>query len=281
MMRATEITRAWTRSHQVVSPGRNADKHDRGVVLVIGGSRSVPGAAILAGMGALRTGAGVLQFAVPTRIAIPVGLAMPESLVASMPRRQGAAPKQARDADAVVVGCGMSAAAASGRLVRSLVKALHADATLVVDAAAIDVLREDPEILLPLGGRAVITPHAGEMASVLDLEKEEIEREPRRVAQHAAERFQCVVALKGPETWIASPGGALYRYRGGGIGLGTSGSGDVLAGVVAGFAARGCSAEMGAAWGVWAHGEAGRRLARRVGRMGFMAREIADAVRAS
>ncbi|MDB4912754.1 MAG: hypothetical protein JWM95_398 [Gemmatimonadetes bacterium] len=117
------------------------------------------------------------------------------------------------------------------------------------------------------------------MATLLDVDKSDVEREPWNVARTAADRFHCVVALKGPETWIASPTGTLRRYRGGGVGLGTSGSGDVLAGVIAAFVARGCPPDIAAAWGVFAHGEAGRRLSRRIGTMGFMAREIAHEIR--
>lgn len=281
MIRATAITGRWIERHTIPLPGAHADKHDRGNVLVVAGSKSVPGAVILAGTGVLRAGAGVLQFAVPAGIATAIGVAMPESLVVGLSRTHGPVPPQAAKADAVLVGCGMSAKAPVARLVRGLCNVLDAGATLVIDAAAIDVLRDRPDMLLPLGGRAILTPHSGEMASLLDIEKHDVEREPWHVATLAAERFHCVVALKGSETWIAAPEGALYRYRGGGIGLGTSGSGDVLAGVIAGMAARGCSPAIAAARGVWAHGEAGRRLSRRIGKMGFMAREIADEVRAT
>ena len=94
----------------------------------------------------------------------------------------------------------------------------------------------------------------------------------------AAERFGVVVALKGAESWIATPDGALLRYDGGDVGLATSGSGDTLAGVVSGFAARGADALTAAAWGVFVHGAAGRVLARRMGRVGFLARELLDEI---
>jgi ADP-dependent NAD(P)H-hydrate dehydratase len=83
-----------------------------------------------------------------------------------------------------------------------------------------------------------------------------------------------VVALKGATTHIADPDGALYRYNKGNVGLAASGSGDTLAGAIAGLAARGASPAQAAAWGVYLHGEAGNRLAQRISPIGFLAREL-------
>jgi NAD(P)H-hydrate repair Nnr-like enzyme with NAD(P)H-hydrate dehydratase domain len=116
------------------------------------------------------------------------------------------------------------------------------------------------------------------MASLLGIPKERIEREPAAVAIDAARRFGAVVALKGAESWIATPDGPLYHYTGGTVGLATSGSGDTLAGVIAGLAARGASPTTAAVWGVYLHGAAGRALARRMGRVGFLARELLDEI---
>jgi NAD(P)H-hydrate repair Nnr-like enzyme with NAD(P)H-hydrate dehydratase domain len=112
------------------------------------------------------------------------------------------------------------------------------------------------------------------MAGVLGMEKEEVEADPLAVALRAAEELGAVVALKGPDTLIAAPDGRAYRYPGGRVGLATSGSGDVLAGLVAGLLARGAEPAGAAAWGVWLHGEAGNALARRVGPIGYLAREL-------
>ena len=80
--------------------------------------------------------------------------------------------------------------------------------------------------------------------------------------------------MKGPQSVIVAPGGETFRYSGGGVGLGTSGSGDTLAGVVGGLLARGLDPLGACLWGVWLHGEAGRRLAQTTGPIGFLAREI-------
>jgi hydroxyethylthiazole kinase-like uncharacterized protein yjeF len=167
---------------------------------------------------------------------------------------------------------------AAHALVRALVRRLGDGATLVLDAAAVTALKDDDDVLLALQGRVVLTPHGGEMATLLGVDKQAVERDPAAHAMEAAARFGAVVALKGAESWIAEPDGTMHHYAGGSIGLATSGSGDTLAGIVAGLAARGASAIEAAAWGVYVHGEAGNRLARRMGRVGYLARELLDEV---
>jgi hydroxyethylthiazole kinase-like uncharacterized protein yjeF len=157
-----------------------------------------------------------------------------------------------------------------------LVHRLSDTCVLVLDAAAVVSLAGDTSMLEPLGGRAVLTPHAGEMASLIGADKHDVERDPGEVARIAAKQFAAVVALKGAETHIADPDGKLFRYSGGSVGLATSGSGDTLAGIVAGLAARGASPLHAAVWGAYLHGAAGRVLARRVGPVGFLARELLD-----
>ena len=84
--------------------------------------------------------------------------------------------------------------------------------------------------------------------------------------------------MKGAASFIVVPDGRSFTYPGGGVGLATSGSGDVLSGIVGGLCARGTDALTALLWGVWLHGEAGRRLTHRVGRLGFLARELPDEV---
>jgi ADP-dependent NAD(P)H-hydrate dehydratase len=121
-------------------------------------------------------------------------------------------------------------------------------------------------------------PHYGEMAQLCACERQEVARDPAGIASRVARERNVVVALKGATTHIANPTGDLWVYRGGSIGLGTSGSGDVLAGVIAGLVAQGAAADQAAVWGVVLHGEAGRVLSARIGKLGFLAREIADEI---
>jgi len=283
-VRAVAVGPAVLRRLPLPKPDDDASKDERGRVLVVGGSTQVAGAVRLAGEAALRAGAGKLQLATVASSAAALGMAVPESLVVALPQTRGGeisgsrAPallaEHASGVDAMLVGPGMQSARAAHALLAPLVGRLREDAALILDAAALLALRTDETLLAPLAGRAVLTPHAGEMASLLGVEKEAVEATPAELALGAAAQFGAVVVLKGSTSWIATPEGTLHRYDGGNVGLATSGSGDTLAGIVAGLAARGAPPLIAAVWGVYLHGSAGRALARRMGTLGFLAREL-------
>jgi hydroxyethylthiazole kinase-like uncharacterized protein yjeF len=277
------ITRGLLRDWPLPDPDSAEDKDDRGTVLAIGGSRSIPGAVILAGAAALRSGAGKLMIATAQSVASQIGVAMPEAKsVGLRENRDGAiassaataAVRLAEDADAVLVGPGMENDAGIRSFVKRVLNRIS-DTPVVIDAGAIDSLRK-PRGFHRLNGNGVITPHAGEMASLMNASKEEIEDDAATWAVRASAELDAIVALKGPATLIADTSGKLFRYRGGGVGLATSGSGDVLAGIIAGLVARGASPLQATVWAVFVHGEAGRSLAKKIARVGFLAREIVD-----
>jgi hydroxyethylthiazole kinase-like uncharacterized protein yjeF len=238
----------------------------------------------LAGVAALRAGAGKLQLATVSDAAIPLGIAVPEALVVALPTNRGGdiagsrvaqllAPF-AESANAVLIGPGMLGDSATVQLLHAVVPLLGRDTLLILDGAAIVALCNRPDMIRDVRGRVALTPHAGEMASLLGIDKDEVEQQPQAICRRAAETHGATVALKGAETWIAEPDGSTMRFRGGTSGLGTSGSGDTLAGIIAGLAARGASVTTATMWGVWAHGMAGRRLASRMAPVGFLAREL-------
>ncbi len=258
---------------------RDADKDARGAILAIGGSAEVPGAILLAAVAALRAGAGKLQIATSARVAVTLGLMVPEALVVGLDETAaGGIAASAIDvlgprldrADAVVFGPGMADADAVAALTEAIL-AHPSRPPLVLDAAALE--RLDPAAVAARG-ECVLTPHAGEMATLLGIDRDAVVAEPERVAVDAAARFGAVVAMKGGATVVATPDGATFRYGGGGIGLATSGSGDTLAGIIGGLLARGADPLTATVWGVYLHGEAGKRLAERCGRIGFLAREL-------
>ena len=287
-MRVLAVTRTRLRAMPLPQPDADGDKEDRGRVIAIGGSVQVPGAVLLAGVAALRAGAGKLQLATVKSAAMVLAMSVPEALVVAL--REGAdgeiagasaarlLRKNVESANAVLIGPGMSSGRSARALVLPLSQRLAPDSALVLDASAIQGLRDDAQALLPLDGRVVLTPHAGEMASLLGVDMADVKLDPAGAARAASDQFGAVVALKGSESWIAVPDGTLYRYSGGTVGLATSGSGDTLAGIVAGLLARGATAEQAAVWGVFVHGAAGRVLERKLGRIGFLARELLDEV---
>jgi NAD(P)H-hydrate repair Nnr-like enzyme with NAD(P)H-hydrate dehydratase domain len=112
------------------------------------------------------------------------------------------------------------------------------------------------------------------MAAILGCAPERVARDPASTARYAAARFGATLVLKAGETLVAGPDGTLLHYPGGGVGLATGGSGDVLAGILGGLLARGADPLVAAGWAVWAHGEAGRRLAADMAPIGFIASDL-------
>jgi hydroxyethylthiazole kinase-like uncharacterized protein yjeF len=280
-----EITPELLRAMPLPDPADDADKDARGRVLAVGGSVGLPGAVVLAGLAALRGGAGKLKLGVGRSLAIPVGLAVLEALVIGLPETSdGGVSRTAAEVlvprlsgcDAVLVGPGMIDDEEVAALLRALL-AGAGEAGFVLDATALPRLLDLSGDLARLAGRAVITPHAGEMASLLDVPKDEVEQRPLELARSTAEQLGVVVILKGAVTHIAAPDGRAWVNRIGSKGLATSGSGDTLAGLVTGLLARGAAPEQAAAWGVHIHARAGLRLSETVGPLGFLARELPDA----
>jgi ADP-dependent NAD(P)H-hydrate dehydratase len=245
----------------------DGSKHDRGRVLVVGGGRETPGAVLLAGLAALRVGAGTLQVATVASAAPTLAVHVPEARVVGLaessdgeiaPDAADAVAALAESADAVLVGPGVLDDVGMDAVVRGVVDS--GCRVVVLDAGALPALTR----LGRAGPHVVAIPNASEM--------ELLGPDPG----HAAATFGCVVACRDATTVVASPDGRTWTDSSGTLGLATSGSGDVAAGAIAGLAARGASPEAAALWGARLHGRAGERLAERVGRLGFLARELLD-----
>jgi len=308
---ATPVTDDMLRQWPLPQPDDEGDKEERGRILIIGGSREMPGAVILAAAAALRAGAGKISIATGASVAQLVALAIPESRTIGLPETaaggltaegaRGLADLASR-ADAIVIGPGMQDEPSACAFLLELLPRLG-DAKVVLDACAMGIVcgkyhaagagtqgsgppaadgRADEQhsrkFLGQFDARVLLTPHAGEMAHLQRLDKQAVTAAPLETAQHAAEQWNAVVALKGATTFIASPDRRLWRHEGGNIGLATSGSGDTLAGIIGGLAARGASLEQACVWGVALHARAGEQLAKSIGPLGYLAREIAEQV---
>jgi ADP-dependent NAD(P)H-hydrate dehydratase len=277
---AIDITPALLRRWALPEPGE--DKEARGRVLVIGGTAHTPGAVLLAGDAVLRVGAGKLQIATAESVAAAVAVAVPEALVVPVPTSPDGslAPRSgerllelAQDADAVLIGSGFSDVDATLELMQALVPAL--DGPLVIDAVASAFLGQGHGDVHHLGGRCVLSANPGEVAQTLAVDEEEVVRDPGAAASRLAADAGLVVLCGGRSKTVASPDGRLWSSDSGGPGLGVSGSGDVQAGIVAGLLGRGAGADQAAVWAAHLHAVAGDELAREVGTVGFLAREIA------
>jgi ADP-dependent NAD(P)H-hydrate dehydratase len=279
--RAIAVTPALLRRWPLPGPGDEGDKQTRGVAMIIGGASEVPGALLLAGVAALRAGAGKLQLAGPAGSSVELGIALPEARVFPLPensagrldRQAGQRAAELSDgADALLVGPGMLGEDAIQKMMEALLPRIS-NGPLVLDASALAALRGGRHRFSP-DARVLLTPNYGEMARLIGDTREAVERDPAGIATTIARTLDVVVALKGPETFIATPDGELFQYSAGKVGLATSGSGDVLAGIAVGLLARGATAEQAGAWAVYIHGEAGNRLIQAMGPVGFLAREL-------
>lgn len=265
-------------------PAGDADKASRGRLLVVAGSVGMPGAAVLAGTAALRAGAGRLRIATAASIARDVAMLTPEARVFGVTETAlggldpiGVATLVANvgTVDAVLVGPGLQDESGSCEFVRLLLRHFR-NASVVLDALAMAVAVASTGD--PFEQPVLLTPHAGEVAHLTGDSLDAVRADPAGAALRAARRWRATVALKGATTVIALPSGKVWEHRGDQPGLATSGSGDVLAGMIAGLAARGAALEQAAVWGVALHARAGARLAERMGPLGYLARELAKEV---
>ena len=243
--------------------GPEDDKYSAGAVLVVGGAPGMTGAACLAAEAAFRADAGYVAVAVPegslpvveTRLLEPVKLTW---------ERAGEAAKKAR---AIAIGPGLGRDEGATRIRAELLAA--GDHALVLDADALHELEPGP-----WGPRAVLTPHAGELARLLGEDSGWVKAHRLEAARRAAERFGAVCLLKGADTIVAAPGGGTLIVLADASGLATAGTGDVLTGVVAAFLAKGMEPQLAAAAAATAHALAARSLPQR----GLVASDIVAAL---
>ena len=279
-MKSQPLDRAALRDHPLPAIV-DGDKETKGRILIIAGSRQVPGAALLAAMAAMRAGAGKLKIATVESAAPQLGMAMPEAMVIGLPEDESGGfaassvnllAELAADADAVVAGPGVKPNAACRPLARAL---LRIDTALALDVALLKALtrqdeqRDSPPILLP---------DSDELAALLEWDEDKVERDALGCGARAAEIYRAIVLVKGPTSHIVTPEGEVWTYESGTPGLGVSGSGDALAGIVGGLLARGAEPIDALLWAVWLHGQAGAELTKKIGPIGFLAREIADEI---
>ena len=274
--RLHEVTPALLREWPLPEAGNS--KYDRGRILVVGGAAQTPGAVQLAGLAALRVGAGHLTMAVAASAAIALAVAVPEAGVVGLPENErgsvlgndlGAIADNLHSADVVIVGPGLDDAEQTTTLMRRLLPNLNDHAWLVLDAYALSALPELADAIEPVAGRMVLTPNGREAEILLGRELQAAQVDVPKIA----ERYAAVVSSQGT---IADQAGAVWQVSAGHDGLATSGSGDVLAGALGGLLGRHAEGAQSAVWATYAHAAAGDRLAARVGRLGFLAREILD-----
>ena len=251
---------------------RGSTKFTSGHVLVAGGSRDLMGAPRMAAHASMRAGAGYVTACVPASLQAIIATAAPAELMTrGLPEDEGALLgagagamlELAVRAGALVLGPGLGRSEGAGEFARELARS--AGLPLVLDADGLNAHAGRADELAARRAATVLTPHAGELARLLEIEHEEVDHERLLHARAVSERTHAVVVLKGDDSLIAEPGGQVAVSPGGSPALATAGTGDVLSGVIAALLAQGMEAFAAAAAGVWLHVLAGREAARRQG----------------
>lgn len=269
-----------------ILPPRPEDGHKGtfGKVLVIAGSYSMPGAAVLCAQSAYRTGCGLVRLAVPREIVPVLASKVTEAVYAPMESRDGhiiCADKGALEelldgSDAVLIGPGLSCNEDTRELVRQVIELCRKP--LVMDADALNAIASDTDVLSRLKCEAVITPHPAEMARLLGTDTGRVQADRIGTARAFAYEYGLTVVLKGAGTVIAGPDGRVAVNPTGNSGMATAGSGDVLAGMIVSLMAQDVPPYEAAVAAVYIHGLAGDRAAGEKGAGGMTASDISERI---
>jgi NAD(P)H-hydrate epimerase len=261
-----------------------SNKGTYGRALVVGGSKMYIGAAYLATAAAAASGAGIVSLAAPRSVTETVAARLAEATYVPLVESEPGAPDpevagrqiiQACDrATALLVGPGLGQTPYIGPMLRRLLAGPLPDIPLVFDADGLNALARMPSWWEPLRRLAVITPHPGEMARLLDTTVEAVQNDRLGTARAAAARFGCVAILKGACTVVAHPDGRARINPWANAGLATGGTGDVLAGVVVSLLAQGAPPFDAATFAVYAHGLAGHIARARTGDAAMVAGDV-------
>jgi ADP-dependent NAD(P)H-hydrate dehydratase / NAD(P)H-hydrate epimerase len=264
--------------------GRDSTKFAAGSVLVCGGSTGLTGAPCMASESAMRAGAGYVTAFVPASLHLIFESRLLEVMTTPLPDADGSLEpggaevvlERARRADSLVLGPGLGRQPGAFELARTLART--AELPLLLDA---DGLNAHAGALATLAGRSaatVLTPHAGELARLLDTDSEAISARRLHSAREAASRAQAIVVLKGDDTLVAEPSGRVGVSRGGAPALATAGTGDVLSGVIGAYLAKRMDPFDAACAGVLVHARAGQLAAEEIGTEGVIAGDVIEAL---
>ncbi len=272
-------------------PTRKGDAHkgDFGRTLIVAGSRRYPGAALLAAKAATRSGAGLIELATPESVYPVVAGHAPEAICTPIEEEvsglagQATAARQvissASDASAMLIGPGLGTMEPTAALTRTLTAQADSLPPLVVDADALNVLARTHRWWRRLPETTILTPHPGEMARLAGISVREVQDDRLNLAAQAAEDWGVHLTLKGAATIIASPGGRIGISPFVNPGLAKGGTGDVLAGLMAGILAQMPQrSHEAASLAVYLHGRAGEIARRSMGETAMKAGDVIDAL---
>ena len=268
---------------RLMLPERASDVHKRdcGAVLVVGGSVGMTGAPALCGMAALRAGSGLVTVCVPEGLHDIMEVKLTEVMTRPLPQDEGRtlsplAAGEVRELctgyDVLALGPGLSTAGNVPEAVREMVRTVPIP--VVLDADGLNALAGHTDILTDREAPAVLTPHPGEMARLVETDSSKVQSDRVRFAVDAADRWQAVVVLKGAGTVVAEPGGKVRIIASGNPGMATAGMGDVLTGCIASLIGQGLDAFDAASVGAFYHGHAADFVASMDAMIGMAASDV-------
>lgn len=265
----------------------DANKGTFGRALIIAGSKHMMGAAAMCTMSALRSGAGIVEAAVPSSIQQRVSLAAVEAIVCGLDDEGGMFSCRCGDKITEMLKGSTSFAfgpgiAQGGDLFKLLQRVIEeADVPGVIDADGLNLLSCDTEILKKAKSTMVLTPHPGEMARLLQTDTAYVQNDRIGCARGFAKKYGVVLVLKGADTVISSPDGRIFINSTGNPGMAKGGSGDVLTGMIVSLMAQGIKPLEAAKAGVYLHGLAGDMASSDMGEYGMKAGDIIEHVPAA
>ncbi len=280
------LTEQWAREHLPERPGES-NKGSYGRALIVAGCDRYLGAATLAALGALRSGAGLGMVAAVDAVRAAVASNLPEVTFLPLPESEGALDAAAGDViaralpgnDVLLMGPGLSTASGVQSVVRGLLTSEAVEEVpLVLDADALNCLARFPGWQERVKAKAVLTPHPGELARLANLTVAEVQSSRLPTAQRLAQEWHQTVVLKGAHTIVAAPDGTTFVSPFANAALATAGTGDVLAGTIAGLIAQGVEPSTAAGLGVYLHGAAAEEYAADYGASGMLASELARGI---
>ena len=257
-------------------PPRRADSHKGtyGKILAVAGSAGMMGAAIFAVCAAYHTGAGLVRALIPATESLAMTLGAPEAVQILYRGPEEAAVSE--DASCVLAGPGLGY---NPQLLMRIFQSTPTEIPLILDADALNFLAQDQEartIIEKRAGNTVLTPHMGEASRLYGQKIADLYKDLPGTARKLAAQYQSVVVLKNASTVIASPDGRIAVNQTGNAGMSTAGSGDVLAGTIAGLCGQGGALWENAVLGVWLHGKAGDAAAAEKGMYALTASDLTE-----
>ena len=261
-----------------------SNKGSFGRVYMVAGCGNMPGAAVLASKAALKSGCGLVRACVTQNVANVIHMSVPEAVTLILPERNGALALESlppllaelESASCVLVGPGLSATDATAEFLEGLLPEISSP--LMLDADALNILAKDLSMLRLINAPFVITPHPAEMSRLSGVKIPDILKNPTDCAREFSKTHNCVTVLKDAKTVVSTPNGDIYINTSGNNSLAKAGSGDALAGIIAGFIAQGLAPFAACKLGTFIHGRAGESASREKSNYGVLCTDLIDEI---